>query len=179
MDLTVIICTWNRAKSLGVVLKSLEASVVPEGLEWEVLVVDNNSKDDTRAVCESFIANKPRRFRYLFHGTQGKTNALNAGIQDARSEVLALTDDDLTVDPHWIAEMYDAFKKFDCAAVGGKIVPVWNWKKPSWIAFYGPVRHPAAGRILNFDQGDSHVTLTATPICCTLGLRKPVVAKYS
>jgi glycosyltransferase involved in cell wall biosynthesis len=178
MDLTVIICTWNRAKSLDLVLKSLDASVVRQGLEWEVLVVDNNSKDDTRAVCESFIAKNPRRFRYFFHGTQGKTNALNAGIREARSEILALTDDDLTVDPHWVAEMYDAFQKYDCAAVGGKIVPVWNCKKPSWIAFDGPYRHPAYGGIVNFDKGDMPCQLTATAIGANMGLRKSIFEKY-
>lgn len=178
MDLTVIICTWNRAKSLAVVLESLEASVVPESLAWEVLVVDNNSKDDTRAVCESFMARNPRRFRYLFHGTQGKTNALNAGIQDARSEILALTDDDLTVDPHWVAEIYDVFQKFDCAAVGGKIVPLWNCKKPSWITFDGPYRHPAYGGIVNFDKGDSPVKLSATVVGANMGLRKSIFEKY-
>src|SRR5260370_35378337 len=97
MDLTVIICTWNRAKSLAVVLKSLAASVVPAGLEWEVLVVDNNSTDDTRAVGESSMANNPRRFRYLFPGTQGKPNALNAGIQDAHRSVTAVREHDLSV----------------------------------------------------------------------------------
>jgi glycosyltransferase involved in cell wall biosynthesis len=178
MDLTVIICTWNRANSLRVVLDSLNASVVPEGLEWEVLIVDNNSKDDTRVVCESFIAKRPRRFRYLFHGTQGKTNALNAGIQDARSEILALTDDDLTVDPHWVAEIYDAFQKFDCAAVGGKIVPVWNCEKPSWITFDGPYRHPAYGGIVNFDKGEEPIRLTATVVGANMGLRKSIFEKY-
>ncbi len=178
MDVTVIICTWNRAKSLAVVLESLEASVVPEGLEWEVLVVDNNSKDGTRAVCESFIAKNPGRFRYLFHETQGKTNALNAGIQDARGAIVALTDDDLTVDPHWVAEIYDAFQKSDCAAVGGKIVPVWNCKKPSWITFEGPYRHPAYGGIVNFDKGELPVRLTATVVGANMGLRKAIFEKY-
>jgi glucosyl-dolichyl phosphate glucuronosyltransferase len=178
MDLTVIICTWNRAKSLEVVLQSLNDSIVPEGFEWEVLVVDNNSKDDTRAVCDSFIAKNPRRFRYLFHGTQGKTHALNAGIREAHSEYLALTDDDLTVDPHWAAEIYDAFQKYDCAAVAGKIVPVWNCPKPSWIAFDGPYRHPAYGGIVNFDQGDAPVKLTATAIGANMGLRKTIFEKY-
>ena len=178
MDLTVIICTWNRANSLAVVLESLEASIVPEGLEWEVLVVDNNSKDDTRTVCESFSAKNPRRFRYLFHGTQGKTHALNAGIQDARSEILALTDDDLTVDARWVGEIYDAFQKFDCAAAGGKIVPVWNCKKPSWITFEGPYRHPAYGGIVNFDKGEVPVKLTATVVGANMGLRKSIFEKY-
>src|SRR5258708_39989549 len=178
MDLMVIICRWNRAKSLDVVLKNVEASVVPEGLEWEVLVVDNNSKDDTRAVCESFVARNPRRFRYLFHGVQGKTNALNAGVQEARSEILALTDDDLTVDPHWVAEVYDAFQKYDWAAVAGKIVPVWNCKKPSWITFDRRYRHPAYGGIVNFDKGDSPVKLTATAIGANMGLRKSIFENY-
>lgn len=178
MDLTVIICTWNRAKSLESVLKSLEDSIVPQGLKWEVLVVDNNSKDETRAVCDSFLAKNPRRFRYLFHGVQGKTNALNAGIREAQSEILALTDDDLTVDPHWVAEIYDAFQKFDCAAVGGKIIPVWNCKKPSWITFDGPYRHPAYGAIVNFDKGESPVNLTATVVGANMGLRKSIFEKY-
>jgi glycosyltransferase involved in cell wall biosynthesis len=178
MDLTVIICTWNRAKSLAVVLESLAACVVPEGFQWEVLVVDNNSKDETRAVCEAFASRNPGRSRYLFHGTQGKTNALNAGIREARSEYLALTDDDLTVDPHWVAEIYEAFRRYDCAAVGGKIVPVWNCKKPSWIAFDGPYRHPAYGGIVNFDKGDLDVKLKATAIGANMGLRKSIFEKY-
>lgn len=178
MDLTVILCTWNRAKSLVGVLTSLEASIVPAGLEWEVLVVDNNSTDHTRAVCESFISKNPRRFRYLFEGKQGKTNALNAGIQKAHSEYLALTDDDLTVDPHWIAEMYDAFKKHDCAAIGGRIVPVWNCKKPAWITLEGPFRHPAYGGIVNFDLGDSPCQLTLTATGANMGLRKAIFEKY-
>ena len=178
MDLTVIICTWNRAKSLSVVLASLEVSRVPEELEWEVLVVDNNSNDGTRAVCESFVAKSPRRFRYLFHGTQGKTNALNAGIREARSEYLALTDDDLTVDPRWVAEIHDTFKKYDCAAIGGKIIPVWNCEKPSWIALDGPYRHPAYGGIVHYDKGDLPILLPATAAGANMGLRKSVFDKY-
>jgi|SRR6267154_2068911 len=178
MDLTVIICTWNRGKSLAVVLESLAASVVPERLQWEVLVVDNNSKDDTRTLCESFIARYPKRFRYLFHGTQGKTYALNAGIREAHSEYLALTDDDLTVDPHWVAEIYETFQRYDCAAIGGKIVPVWSCKQPSWIVFEGPYRHPAYGGIVNFDKGDSPLKLTATAIGANMGLRKSVYEKH-
>ncbi|HXJ06009.1 MAG TPA: glycosyltransferase [Candidatus Acidoferrum sp.] len=177
MDVTVIICTWNRSKTLKNVLTSLEACVVPGGIEWEVLVVDNNSTDDTSAVCESFIKGHPERFRYLFEGRQGKTNALNAGILQARGSILALTDDDLTVDPQWVAAIYDAFQKYDCAAVGGKIIPVWNCTKPSWIAFDGPYRHPAYGGIVNFDKGELPVRLTATAIGANMALRKSTFEK--
>lgn len=178
MDVTVIICTYNRCEILRVALESLEACVTPPELQWEVLVVDNNSNDGTRAVCESFIAKHPGRFRYLFHEKQGKTHALNAGIREARSEYLALTDDDLTVDPNWVAEIYGAFKKYDCAATGGRIVPVWNCKKPAWIAFDGPYRHPAYGGIVNFDKGDAPCKLTGTAIGANMGLRKSIFEKY-
>jgi glycosyltransferase involved in cell wall biosynthesis len=178
MDLTVIICTWNRSKSLNTVLTSLESCIVPDSVEWEILVVDNNSTDDTRAVCDSFIRKNAQRFRYLFEGKQGKTNALNAGIQQASGEILALTDDDLTVDRHWVAQTYEAFQKYDCAAVGGKIIPVWTCKKPAWMDLEGPFRHPAFGGIVNFDEGDSPHVLTATVAGANMALRKSIVQKY-
>jgi len=179
MDITVIICTWNRSKALAGVLTSLEASVVPAGIDWEVLVVDNNSSDDTRAICELFIEKTPRRFRYLFEGKQGKTNALNAGIEQAEGELLALTDDDVTVDPHWVAAIYDAFREFDCAAIGGRIVPVWNCQKPSWVSLDGPFHHTGYGGIVHFDKGDSPSVLSKTTVVgANMALRKSVVEKY-
>jgi len=178
MDVTVIICTWNRPKTLAATLTSLEASVVSPGIEWEVLVVDNNSTDDTRRVCESFVEKDPRRYRYLFEGKKGKTHALNAGIREAHGEILALTDDDVTVDPSWVAQIYDAFQRYECAAVGGKIIPVWNCKRPSWIEFDGPFRHVAYGAIVNFDKGDSPCLLTAAAAGANMGLRRLITEKY-
>jgi glycosyltransferase involved in cell wall biosynthesis len=178
MDVSVIICTWNRSKMLAVALTSLEACIVPPAVEWEVLVVDNNSTDDTRSICESFVEKKPGRFRYLFEAKQGKTFALNAGIQHARGEILALTDDDVTVDPLWVAQVYEMFQRYDCAAVGGRIIPVWKCEKPSWIEFDGPFRHPAYGGIVNFDKGDAPCLLTATAVGANMGLRRTIFEKY-
>jgi glucosyl-dolichyl phosphate glucuronosyltransferase len=178
MDLTVIICTWNRAESLRKALATLQASIVPANIEWEVLVVDNNSTDSTKAVCGSFIQIEPRRFRYLFEGKQGKTNALNAAFKQAAGHIFALTDDDVTVDPHWIANIYYTIQKFNCAAVGGRIIPIWNCPKPAWITFEGPYRHPAYGGIVNFDKGNSACELTATAVGANMALRKSSVEKY-
>lgn len=178
MDLTVLICTWNRAQSLHLALDSIARCVVPAPIQWEVLIVDNNSTDATKQVCESFIAQNPNRFRYLFEPKQGKTNALNSGIQAARGEIIALTDDDLTVDPNWLGALYAAFQQFDCAAVGGKIVPVWNSPKPSWLAFDGPFRHPAYGGIVNFDKGDAPCELHCSVVGANMAVRKTIFAKY-
>lgn len=178
MNVSVVICTSNRSQILAVALKSLQDCVVPPNVEWEVLVVDNNSSDDTRGVCEFFAKKNPERFRYLFEAKQGKTYALNYGIQHARGEILALTDDDVTVDSLWVAQVYEMFQRYDCAAIGGRIIPVWKCRKPSWIEFDGPFRHSAYGAIVNFDKGDGPCLLTATAVGANMGLRRSIVDKY-
>jgi glycosyltransferase involved in cell wall biosynthesis len=178
MDLTVIICTWNRANTLANALSSIHASIVPSDLQWEVLVVDNNSTDSTKSVCDSFIELDPLRYRYLFEAQQGKTNALNAAFKVAAGKVFALTDDDVTVDSHWVSNIYSTIQKFDCAAVGGRIIPQWHCPRPSWIAFEGPYRHPAYGGIVNFDKGDSACELTSTAVGANMALRKSAVEKH-
>jgi glycosyltransferase involved in cell wall biosynthesis len=178
MHLSVIICTWNRCKTLPAVLASLQSCVVPENLIWEVLVVDNNSTDQTRAVIDSFSLKTQGRFRYIFESRQGKSNALNAGIQNSRGDILALTDDDVTVHPEWIAQVYDAFQQFDCAGIGGRIVPVWTCSQPAWIDFDGPFRHVAFGGIVRFEKGDAPLQLSGTATGANMAFRRSVVEKH-
>ncbi len=178
MDLSVILCTWNRARILAEALTSLDACVVDPAIQWEVLVVDNNSTDETHAICESFIQKNPRRFRYLFERQQGKSFALNLGIQNAEGKILAFTDDDLTVDLNWISELLEVFRTQTCAGVGGKIVPVWTCDKPSWLDFDGPYSHAAFGGIVRFDHGNSICELKTAPIGANMAYRREVLGKY-
>src|SRR5580692_3150369 len=97
MDVTVIICSHNRCQDLAKVLESIGASKLPNSLCWEVLVVDNNSNDRTREVAQGFSGRDPEHFRYLFEPNQGKSYALNSGLQEARGSILAFVDDDVTV----------------------------------------------------------------------------------
>src|SRR5208282_2321290 len=90
LNITVILCTYNRCQSLARALDSVAAQTFSESVEWEVLVVDNNSRDQTRDVAEDFCRRYPGRFRYLFEPRQGKSYALNAGIREARGDILAL-----------------------------------------------------------------------------------------
>ena len=71
MKITVILCTFNRSNSLPKALDSVAAQVLPESVAWEVIVVDNNSSDQTRAVTEDYCRRYPGRFRYLFEPQQG------------------------------------------------------------------------------------------------------------
>ncbi len=84
MNITVILCTYNRCLTLPKALKSVAASTLPKSVDWDVLVVDNNSNDQTRGVVEEFSSRHPGRFRYLFESKPCKSHALNAGIRAAR-----------------------------------------------------------------------------------------------
>ena len=97
---SVVIATYKRAADLRDTLASL-ASLRPDG-PWEVIVVDNNSPDDTRQVVEEASPTFPVHLRYLFEQQQGRSPALNAGIRAARGAIIVTTDDDVRVPPDWL-----------------------------------------------------------------------------
>jgi glycosyltransferase involved in cell wall biosynthesis len=133
MKITVILCTYNRSEMLAKALESISASILPSEIPWEVLVVDNNSKDQTRVVAENFRSRFPGRFRYLFEPKSGKSHALNTGIREARGSVLAFTDDDVVVDPTWLQKLTAALDDEKWAGVGGRVLPEQTFSPPPWI----------------------------------------------
>jgi len=106
---------------------------VAEGVDWEVLVVDNGSTDATRAAVEAFILEGHSRFRYCFERGPGKTSALNRGIAEARGEILAFTDDDAVVDLQWLTAILETMNRYAADGVGGKVVPIWDAPRPVWL----------------------------------------------
>ncbi len=138
MKVTVIIYACNRDMSLAETLASLAVSAVPELVEWEVLVVDNNSTDQTRSIIEDFCRRFPGRFRYVFESQPGKSFALNSGIRAARGNILAFTDDDVIVDPAWLQNLTFPMKDTYWAGTGGRTLPSAPFSPPSWLPFNGP-----------------------------------------
>jgi glucosyl-dolichyl phosphate glucuronosyltransferase len=136
MKLTVIIPTYNRAKLLGRTLNSVGQAAVPAGLEIEVIVVNNNSSDET----ESVVREWEKRFshfglKYLFEKEQGRSSAVNAGINQADGDLLAMIDDDIQIQPDWFREIAGIFtKRWDeIDFVGGKVLPIWEIEPPKWV----------------------------------------------
>lgn len=177
MKVTAILCTYNRCLKLTAALESLAASVFPEFHEWEVLVVDNNSPDQTRTVVETFISRNPEHFRYLFEGQQGKSYALNAGIHDARGEILAFVDDDVTVEPDWLYNLTSVLSDGEWAGSGGRILPPRGFSAPPWLALQGPYN---LGGVLcaQFDLGDTPGELKEPPYGTNMAFRKQVFERY-
>ena len=131
MKFSVVIPTYNRADELGETLRSL-ASITSPG-EWEVIVVDNNSTDDTRTVVDSIAGAFPVRLTLLDELEQGRSAALNAGVAAATGDVIAIADDDYRFDANWLLAVEEGFRQFDCAYVGGKTLPRWPASVPPWV----------------------------------------------
>lgn len=138
MDASIIVCTYNRAVSLADTLRCLSAQETAPALEWEIIVVDNNSRDDTRAVVESAQAGNPC-IRYAFEAQQGLSHARNHGIAVASGQIILFTDDDVCPEPDWVATVLSEMHRLQCDACGGYIAPVWEKAPPAWLTerFYG------------------------------------------
>jgi glycosyltransferase involved in cell wall biosynthesis len=132
MDGTVIICTYNRAESLKKTLDSFTRASTPAKVAWELIVVDNNSTDGTRKVCEEFTAKLP--LRYLMEKRQGHTFARNCGLNAAKGGIIAFTDDDVDVREDWITELWRASNAHpEAAFFGGPVEPRWERRPPRWM----------------------------------------------
>lgn len=171
IDISVILATYNRAASLARAIDSLSKLRNPSALQWELLVVDNNSHDNTRQVVEDLAKDWGLRLRYIFEGTQGKAFALRTGVTHARGDILVFTDDDVTFDPEWLISIKRTFDEFDCAAVGGRVIPVWNQPKPEWLVM------GEQQAIVNFDKGDVPKQIQCPPLGANYAFRREVFSK--
>jgi len=128
--ISVLICTYNRARLLRETLTALQSQQPPADCEVEIIVVDNNSTDNTPAVVAESAAHGGFRVVSLKESRQGKSFALNTGLAHASGEVLALTDDDVIPAPDWLARIVDGFRARDVQFVFGKVLPRWSRTPP-------------------------------------------------
>jgi len=122
MLISVILCTSNRANSLKSALKSLGALSTPAALFWELIIVDNNSSDETKAVIDDFMLTAKFPVKYVFENRQGVSWAQNTGIQETRGDIVAFTHDDCLVDPFWLTSLFQEFTADpSVSGVGGRV----------------------------------------------------------
>ena len=140
LGVTVAIPTYKRADMLRQTLECLVKQDYPASL-LEILIVDNNSPDDTRDVVSRFstAAHAPR---YILETQQGANHARNRAIRDARHDIIIFGDDDILVEANWVREMVRPFQEnptHRIGAVGGEVIPVFPDGCPDWVAgFHGP-----------------------------------------
>lgn len=129
-QISVVVCTHNRSRYLRKCIESLLNQNVDKS-RYEIVVIDNNSTDDTRALCAEFV--QAGNIRYIFEREVGLSRARNRGISEARAPLVAYTDDDAVALPGWIRELLIAFEDPEVGAAGGLTLPVYEKEAPGWF----------------------------------------------
>jgi glycosyltransferase involved in cell wall biosynthesis len=140
--ISVIICSYNRCEALSELLGCFLNQETAGRFAYELIVVDNNSNDETQKVIGSYAETFKGLLRHYFEPRQGKQHALNLGIKESKGEVLVFTDDDCLVEKNYLAGVYEAFKRHESEIdfMGGKILPRWvGGEQPSLINEFYPV----------------------------------------
>jgi GT2 family glycosyltransferase len=146
---SIIICTYNRCRLLDSTLRSLMVQSFPAD-RIEIIVVDNNSTDDTAAVVRTCVADSPVEISCLLEMNQGLSHARNRGMREARGELVAFIDDDATAESTWLEKLLEGFDDPRTACVGGRVVPAWQAPRSDWpkwlhgrlVGFFSIVDHP-------------------------------------
>jgi glycosyltransferase involved in cell wall biosynthesis len=132
---TLAICTRNRAGRLATTLESL-SRLNREGIDFcELMVVDNGSTDQTRAVVEAASTTTGIPIRYLVEGEAGLARARNLAIAEARGEIIIFLDDDIEAPADFLAEYAHAYERWpDAWCIGGKVELKWLRPRPRWMS---------------------------------------------
>ncbi len=176
MKISVVICTYNREKFLKPALDSYKNQTLqPE--EFEIVVVDNNSTDNTKVIVQKFIEENPLLdVRYVFEERQGLSYARNRGIQEAKYEVITFVDDDAEVEKDFLKNLKTYFESDEkVMAVGGKVEPVFaSGKEPAWLSPY------LWGLVTKIDYGNKVKPFPANkyPVGCNMSFRREVFQKF-
>ncbi len=169
--ISAVICSYNRARFIIDAVDSIFNQDFDRKL-YEVIVVDNNSTDNTVALLEEYKTKHPGyNFRYYVEHNQGVSYTRTRCAKEATGEIVAYLDDDSTAQPGWlssIAEFFDSHP--DTWSTGGKISPVFLTGIPDWYSKY------FFGLVGNFDQGPNVKQLTGARYPCgaNMAFRKKV-----
>ena len=143
--LSLVIATYNRAEQLMVTLASVATQHHPT-TEWECVVVDNNSKDDTAQRVEKFSTEHPElNIRYIFEPKQGLSHARNAGIGASQGDIIACIDDAERIVEGFVGAYISLFDSHpDAMTAGGRIIADYPTGRPRWMSHYSerPIANP-------------------------------------
>jgi glycosyltransferase involved in cell wall biosynthesis len=123
MKLSVLICTRNRVKSLDATLNRFFQQKFNGEYQYEIVVIDNNSTDETGEVIERYVAKHPQIISHYFEPRCGLTYARNTALAAATGEIIVFTDDDVLVDENWLNEIHREFNSDpDLFMLGGRVL---------------------------------------------------------
>ncbi|MFL2582543.1 MAG: glycosyltransferase [Flavobacteriales bacterium] len=134
---SIVVATYNRCDFLEDCIKSYEEQNCDKSL-FEVLIIDNNSTDDTEMVSKEVIEKYPELdIRYMIETNQGLSYGRNRGIKESKYDLIHFFDDDAVATSNYISTIIDTFERYPKAkAAGGKILLNYFEGRPSWASVY-------------------------------------------
>jgi len=129
---SVVVSTRNRSRTLAQSSVALLAVDYPAD-RWEVIIVDNRSTDDTLAVAHEIARRRPDLVRVIEERELGLSATRNAGIREARGEIIAFADDDSFPESGWLRTLVEALMREDALVVGGSVEPWFQGELPAWF----------------------------------------------
>lgn len=137
LQISVVICTYNRAQYLQEAMESLYQQTLSKD-RYEVIIVNNNSTDGTKELCEQYIAGHGNaRFLYFLETRQGASFARNTGAAHAKGSLLCFMDDDAVADKDYLEKIVHFFAQHpDAGGLGGRIIPRYIPEEPKWMSHY-------------------------------------------
>jgi glycosyltransferase involved in cell wall biosynthesis len=150
--ISVVICSYNREAFIILALESMCKQTLDKAL-FEVIIVDNNSIDNTKEKCHHFIAiHSETTINYITELKQGSSFARNTGAAIAKGKLLCFMDDDAIAEEHFLERILNFYKgKENGVALGGRIIPRYIPEKPKWMSYY------VASLVGNFDYAKEQV----------------------
>ena len=172
---TAVVCTYNRCRSLRDTLNSLRGQSLPAGQRMEIVVVDNNSNDQTRQVAEEAAAGSPWPIHCVLEKNQGIAHARNRGLRTGRGRYVAFIDDDAVAEADWAAQIARCFEETSSDMVGGKVAALWLAPRPNWLSsdLMGPIPRVDFGPIRR-----RCTKLNETFLTTNCALRRSSLEKY-
>jgi len=131
-EVSIVIPTYNRSA----LLRDAVNSVLRQESEctFEIVIVDNNSRDNTKAVAQSLIDEHPGKVSYVVETKQGNAHARNRGVTTAKAPIIGFIDDDVTVESNWLQSFMQVLDAYpELSFVGGSVLPQWSEAPPSWV----------------------------------------------
>jgi glycosyltransferase involved in cell wall biosynthesis len=169
MYISVVICTYNRADLLIIAIDSLLKQSL-DAVEFEILIIDNNSKDTTQRVGLAYAKNH-KNVTYFLEEKVGLSHARNRGYLEAKGNYVAYADDDCNLPIDWLLNAKNVILDKDYAVLGGPVYPFYVDRKPSWYKdTYELYEFGNVARFLNNDE---------LLIGCNIIFRKDVLYQFN
>jgi glycosyltransferase involved in cell wall biosynthesis len=174
-QVSIIIATFNRAEQLRYVVQQLESQQAISELSTELVLVDNNSTDHTPEVLKSYKQSSRLPVTIVRETKQGSNHARNAGIQNAKGQILIFTDDDVEFTKTWLSDFVGyMYLHPECNIATGKVTPKFENAEPPWLTdellpYYG-----------HQDYGNAAIDLCFPkfPVEMNMAIRASVFSRY-